>query len=180
MGGRLFDIKEADELISKRTIGPLDGFRSKMGRPFSAIIKLNNENKTEFDFGQSDSGTGANGDEDIDFSDKTPLGKCPACGEKIYEHGMSYLCEKSVGKEKKCKFRSGKVILQRTIQTEEMKKLLETGRTELLHRFISKKGRPFSAYLVSGKDGKVGFEFEPRKSKTTKKKTAKDSKPKSS
>jgi DNA topoisomerase-3 len=70
--------------------------------------------------------------------------------------------------------------LQRTIQTEEMKKLLETGRTDLLHRFISKKGRPFSAYLVSGKDGKVGFEFEPRKPKTTKKKTAKDSKPKSS
>jgi DNA topoisomerase-3 len=32
----------------------------------------------------------------------------------------------------------------------------------LLHKFISKKGRPFSAYLVLGKDGKVSFEFEPR------------------
>src|SRR5437870_6669780 len=29
-----------------------------------------------------------------------------------------------------------------------MKKLLETGRTDLLERFISRKGRPFKAFLV--------------------------------
>jgi len=43
-----------------------------------------------------------------------------------------------------------------------MKKLLTEGKTDLLHRFISKKGRPFSAFLVKGSDGKVGFEFAPR------------------
>ena len=33
----------------------------------------------------------------------------------------------------------------------------------LLQKFISKKtGRPFKAFLVLGKDGKIGFEFEPR------------------
>ena len=44
-----------------------------------------------------------------------------------------------------------------------MLKLLATGKTDLLPRFISKKGRPFKAYLVKGPDGRVSFEFEPRK-----------------
>jgi DNA topoisomerase-3 len=46
-----------------------------------------------------------------------------------------------------------------------MVKLLTTGRTDLLPKFISKKGRPFSAYLVVGEGGKVGFEFAPREPK---------------
>jgi DNA topoisomerase-3 len=53
-----------------------------------------------------------------------------------------------------------------------MKKLLETGKTDLLQRFISKKGRPFSAYLVRGADGKVGFEFEERKPRAGAKKAS--------
>ena len=52
-----------------------------------------------------------------------------------------------------------------------MQKLLTTGKTDLLHRFISKKGRPFSAFLVKGGDGKVSFEFAPREAKTAKPKT---------
>jgi DNA topoisomerase-3 len=75
---------------------------------------------------------------------------------------MAYVCEKSVGPQRSCDFRSGRVILQRPIEREQMHKLLSTGRTDLLHRFISKKGRPFSAFLVRGADGKVGFEFAPR------------------
>ena len=45
-----------------------------------------------------------------------------------------------------------------------MLKLLRNGKTDLLDKFISKKGRPFKAFLVV-KDGKVGFEFEPREPK---------------
>ena len=78
---------------------------------------------------------------------------------------MAYVCEKSLGPEKSCDFRSGRIILQRPIEREQMQKLLATGRTDLLHRFISKKGRPFSAFLVRGADGKVGFEFAPRAAK---------------
>ena len=44
-------------------------------------------------------------------------------------------------------------------------KLLATGKTDLLQKFISKKNRPFKAFLVKGKDGKVSFEFEERKAK---------------
>ena len=65
--------------------------------------------------------------------------------------------------ENACKFRSGKIILQREIPAEQMKKLLPEGRTDLLNRFISKKtGKPFNAFLSLGKRGKVGFEFPPR------------------
>ena len=63
---------------------------------------------------------------------------------------------------------SGKIILQRPIETEQMQKLLTTGKTDLLHRFISKKGRPFSAFLARGEEGKVTFEFAPREPKAAK------------
>ena len=78
---------------------------------------------------------------------------------------MAYICENSVNEPRTCDFRSGRVILQRPIEREEIQKLLATGRTDLLHRFISRKGRPFSAFLVRGADGKVGFEFAPRAGK---------------
>ena len=93
------------------------------------------------------------------------IGQCPVCKGKVYDTGMAYLCENATGPDKKCTFRSGKVILQRNMTKEETAKLLANGKTDLLHKFISKKGRPFSAYLVLGKDGKVSFEFEPTKPK---------------
>jgi DNA topoisomerase-3 len=67
-----------------------------------------------------------------------------------------------VGPARTCDFRTGKIILQRPIEPEQVTKLLDLGRTDLLHRFISKKGRPFSAFLVRQPDGRAGFEFAPR------------------
>src|SRR5258708_39534841 len=78
---------------------------------------------------------------------------------------MAYVCENSVNPERRCDFRFGRVILQRPVEPEEIRKLLATGRTDLLHRFISRKGRPFSAFLVRSAGGKVGFEFAPRAAK---------------
>jgi DNA topoisomerase-3 len=76
---------------------------------------------------------------------------------------MSYVCEKSVGPGRSCDFRSGKIILQQEIGRGEMQKLLQEGKTSLLKGFISSRTRrKFSAFLVRGADGKVGFEFEAR------------------
>jgi DNA topoisomerase-3 len=76
---------------------------------------------------------------------------------------MSYVCEKSLGPAKICDFRSGKIILQQEIARGQMQKLLATGKTDLLKGFVSSRTkRKFSAYLVRGADGKVGFEFEVR------------------
>ena len=171
LSGRQFEPKEIEELIEKRQIGPLQGFRSRLGKPFAAIIKLTPEFKLEFDFGQQQAeGEGAA----IDFSGQEAIGPCPKCGRNVYALGMAYSCEGALANPRSCDFRSGQIILQRPIELEQMKKLLVEGKTDLLHRFISKKGRPFSAYLVKGPDGKVGFEFAPRAAaKTPPKATAK-------
>ena len=157
MGGRQFELSEADELVANGRIGPLDGFRSKMGRAFSAELKLTGEHKVEFDFGNGDED-----EEEADFSGQEPVGTCPKCKCSVYEHGRAYVCEKNTGKVRECSFRTGKTILKRDIEKEQVAKLLKDGRTDLILNFISKKGRPFKAYLVLKPDGDVGFEFEPR------------------
>jgi DNA topoisomerase-3 len=155
---RLLDLPEAEQLIAEKQIGPLQGFRSKMGRPFAAVLKLTPEFKVDFDFGNgSQEGEG----EAVDFSEQEPLGKCPKCGSNVFELPMRYTCEKATGKEKSCDFSTGKIILQQAVDRAQVVKLLETGRTDLLPKFISRKGRPFKAFLVLEK-GKVGFEFEKR------------------
>ena len=174
VAGRQFEINEIETLLRDGKVGPLTGFRSKMGRLFNAEIRLNDDKQPEFDFGQPKEGEDEA--EAPDFSDQQSLGACPKCGAGVFEHGMSYVCEKSVGSGKSCDFRSGKIILQQPIEREQMLKLLTEGKTELLKGFVSARTRrKFSAFLVRGSDGKVGFEFEPRKPKaedTGKPKTA--------
>jgi DNA topoisomerase III len=162
LAGRQFEVEEMEALISSREIGPLSGFRSKMGRAFNAIVKLTDDYEMKFDFGNED----IQAQEEIDFSAQHPLGKCPQCGHFVYEHGLFYICEKATGAHPACSFKTGKIILNRPIEIEQIVKLLETGRTDLLTKFISKKGRPFSAYLVVGPEGKIGFEFEQKKAKS--------------
>lgn len=167
-GGRQFEIDEVQTLLQEKRIGPLSGFRSKAGRPFSAILKLvrdevTGNSKLEFDFGQEQNGSA---DETPDFSRQTPIGACPKCRARVFEHGVSYVCENALANPKTCDFRSGKVILQQEISREQMEKLLDAGRTDLLTGFKSSRtGRHFKAYLVKQKDGAIGFEFE-KKTKT--------------
>ena len=172
-GGRTFEIAEVEDLLKTRETPLLQGFRSKMGRPFAAILRIVEDAespakmKMEFDFGQS-----RDDEEAPDFSGKTALGKCPKCGGNVYEHGLSYYCENAVGAEKNCDFRSGQVILQQIIEPEQMTKLLTVGRTDLLTNFKSARtGRLFKAYLVwDKKAGKTVFEFEAKTPKAESKK----------
>ena len=164
---RQFEPEEIEELLTKRVVGPLQGFRSKMGRPFAAIVKLTPEFKAEFDFGQ-DKADADGPVAEVDFTGREALGPCPKCGGRVFENGMSYVCEKSTGPAKSCDFRTGKIILQLTIEPTQIRKLLADKKTDLLPKFMSKKGRPFSAFLVVQKDGKVGFEFAPREKKAGK------------
>jgi DNA topoisomerase-3 len=167
-GGRQFEIEEVEQLLTERTIGPLQGFRSKMGRPFAAILRIARDEdihnyKLEFDFGQDqEDGDG----EGVDFTGQTPLGPCPKCAGGVYEMGLAYVCEHQVAKPKTCDFRSGRIILQQEILPDQMAKLLNEGKTDLLPGFVSQRTRrPFKAFLVRGKDGKISFEFEERKAK---------------
>ena len=181
-GGRAFEYDEAEAFIANKEIGPLQGFRSKMGRPFAAIIKLvpipeddkdypNAGYKLEFDFGNSQEDSL----EEVDFTGQTSLGACPKCSGAVYEHGMKYLCELSVGPNKSCDFSTGKVVLQQEISREQVSKLLSEGKTDLLTNFKSSRtGRGFKAYLARQADGKIGFEFEaPAKKRAASKAPAK-------
>lgn len=162
-GSRQLEVEEAETLITDKIIGPLQGFRSRLGRPFAAILKLTDEHKLEFDFGQNDEDENS---EPVDFSGQESLGPCPKCQASVYEHGMNYICEKATGPNKTCDFKTGKVILQQEIEPAQVRKLLSEGRTDLLTGFVSSRTRrKFKAFLKRGDDGKVGFEFEARKPK---------------
>ena len=160
---RMFEPEEVEKIITDKIIGPLQGFRSKQGFPFAAVLKMTAEHKVEFDFGNG--GRDGAGAAPLDFTGQESLGKCPACGANVYDGGMNYVCEKQAGAEQTCKFRTGKIILQQEISPEQVRKLLAEGKTDLLKGFVSNKtNRKFEAYLIV-KDGKTGFEFKPREKK---------------
>ncbi len=158
LGGRMLSEDEVVSLLKGETIGPFSDFRSKKGKPFTASVRLAN-NKIEFMFAES------NADLDIDnIKDGTSLGVSPTDGTRVFATPMAYMSESALdGEEKGLKI--SRIILSREITEENIVQLLTKGRTELIEGFISKKKRPFDAFLVLAKNGKVSFEFPPRKSK---------------
>ena len=169
--GRTFETAEVERFLSDRKIGPLEGFRSKAGWPFTAemILKFDDETKNyklEFDFGDDKN---AESGEIVDFGDQQSLGACPKCAGAVYELGKNYVCAKSVPTLAQpmpnCDFKTGQVILQQPIEREQMVKLLTTGKTDLLDKFVSMRTRrAFKAHLAwDPAAGKVNFEFAPSK-----------------
>ena len=174
VSSRELEPEEVRTLVETGGVGPLKGFKSKMGRPFEAKLALSEgtEWKTTFDFGDG----GVRNNEPFNKEAATLIvEKCPVCEKGgIYDAGNAFACEHGLGPEKKCAFRMGKMILQREISPDDVRKIAADGKTNLLTKFISKKGRPFNAFLtLDKKSGKVGFEFEERKPKAPKKTAAK-------
>ena len=164
MAGRLFERAEMEQLLTEKRVGPLEGFRSKMGRKFNAIVKLDDEFKQAFDFGDN----GAESEQKIDKDKHEALGLCPICQNgQVYVLERAYTCENAIATPKTCSFRVSKHILHREIPKEQVQKLIATGKTDLLPKFISKKGRPFSAHLKL-ENGKVGFQFAEKKPRVKK------------
>ncbi|MBP9685815.1 MAG: DNA topoisomerase III [Rhodoferax sp.] len=170
--GRTFELAEVEQFLRERRIGPLEGFRSKAGWPFTAemLIKFDEETqnfKLEFDFG--DDRKGEESGELVDFNGQIALGACPKCGAQVFEHGKNYVCEKSLPTlaqaAPSCDFKSGQIILQQPIAREQMQKLLATGKTDMLEKFVSMRTRrPFKAMLAwDAAASKVNFEFAPSK-----------------
>jgi len=156
VASRQLSPEEIASLVTDRKVGPLTGFRSKTGKPFSATLVLNKENRTEFQF----EGNG-NGDRvEVDPRQHAVVGKCQVCdGGQVYDTGTAYICENVAAGT--CTFKVSKTILQREIPPDQMRKMLLEGKSDLLRRFISKKGRPFDASLTLLK-GKIGWEFTQR------------------
>ncbi|HPA20560.1 MAG TPA: DNA topoisomerase III [Verrucomicrobiae bacterium] len=166
IAGRRLEREEAVQLIEQRKVGPLDGFRSKAGRTFSAGLRLTDEWKVELDL----DGLGGQAP---DFSGQESVGRCPVCGGGVYETPMAFICERAVGAPPeggtKCSVRISKKILGRDIPREQAVKLLSEGKTDVLEKFWSRRTRrPFSAWLMVSPEGKIGFGFPPRERRAAK------------
>ncbi len=162
MSGRELEREEVITLLMEKRVGPLEGFRSKLGRGFNAVVMLDTEEwKQKFDFPDKD---GADG-KPLDLTNAQELGD--TAHGKVWETDAAFLCVKDGVKP----IRMGKLICQRTIPAEQAMKFFRDGKTDLLPRFISKKGRPFAAYLKL-EEGKAIFEFAPREKKVPAKKAA--------
>jgi DNA topoisomerase-3 len=166
--GRSFELHEVETFLRDKKVGPLEGFRSKAGWPFTAELKLVHDDelnnwKLEFDFGDDAKADGADA-EAIDFSGQPSFGACPKCKGHVYEHGSNYACEHAVSAPVTCDFKTGKIILTQPVSHEQVTKLLAIGKTDLLDGFVSNRTkRKFKAMLVwDEKEGKVGFEVAPR------------------
>ena len=166
--GRSFELPEVETFLREHKVGPLEGFRSKAGWPFTAELKLVRDDeinnwKLEFDFGDDAKADGAEA-EAIDFSGQPSYGSCPKCKGHVYEHGSNYACEHAVSAPVTCDFKTGKIILTQPVSHEQVTKLLATGKTDLLDGFVSNRTkRKFKAMLMwDEQEGKVGFEFAPR------------------
>ncbi|MCC7518494.1 MAG: DNA topoisomerase III [Verrucomicrobiae bacterium] len=156
-------VAEVEQLLRERKIGPLDGFRSKMGKPFQAMLVVTPEFKVSLAWDGNSGGNGNSGALEL-VSDKV-FGSCPICGASVRETAMAWCCEKRAKEPAECEFRISKKIKGKDIPPEQLEKLLREGKTDLLEGFLSTKHRPFKAYLTMAKGGKLGWEFAPRPAK---------------
>lgn len=153
IAGRIMAPEDVEELLQKKITPLLKGFRSKMGRPFEAQLIME-DSKVSFHF------EGSENSNELQWQNDEVLGKCPKCASNVREALRTFACEKSSGSEKTCDFRISKTILKREIEVSQVHKILTNNKTDLLDKFISKKGRPFKAFLIMDKTGKIGFEFD--------------------
>jgi len=164
LGGRMMTEDEIVAIIKGETIGPFSNFRSKKGKPFTASLRLTKD-KIEFIFADS------NSDLDINaIKNSPPLGFSPKDRTKVFETPASFMSESALDGDEKKGLRISKIILSRQLSKENIQQLLEDGKTALIEGFISKKRRPFDAYLLLDDKGRISFEFPPRKSKKNQKK----------
>lgn len=166
IGGRKMEESEVRELVEKSVIGPLDGFVSAKTRAsFAATLKLVKDEKTgkwksEYDFGDK-----------VDLGSVEPFWTDPATGAELCEVGSSYVLRERENGEWKQVFRVPRLMCKKEVSREQAVQLVEKGKTDLIKGFISKKGRPFDAFLLRD-DAKIRWEFPPRA-----RKTGKDGKP---
>jgi DNA topoisomerase-3 len=79
---------------------------------------------------------------------------CPKCGSPLEIAPWGYVCH-----QESCGFKVGHTIAGRMLSHEEMKKLLSSGKSDLISGFKSKKGSTFSATLVMNEEGNIAFDF---------------------
>ena len=172
MASRQFEPEEVRELLTKERVGPLQGFRSKMGRPFEAAVKLGEDKSRNLICVM----------EMAHRKGSTPpgmesIGMCPVCKEgRVYELDNATLhCERAATTPRKCTFRLSKNDFAARHSERTSAKIDVDGEDRPPSEIYLERGRPFSAHLKLD-DGKVGFEFAEKSPRTAKPRARKSAK----
>tara|TARA_B100000900_G_scaffold58332_1_gene43852 strand:+ start:29586 stop:32333 length:2748 start_codon:yes stop_codon:yes gene_type:complete len=146
--GRWFDRSTAKRLLEEREIEELHGFFGRNGEGYTNSVTLSDEGKVE----------SKNGGESKSSSEDEKLCICPVCNRgSIRINSTMYACD-----DEDCTFRGlSHDMCKRPISKEEAKDIFTDGKSKLLDDFVSRKGRPFKAFLVLD-NNRVKFEFPPR------------------
>ncbi len=154
--GRWFDRSTAKRLLEEREIEELHGFFGRNGEGYTNSVTLSDEGKVE----------SKNGGESKSSSGDEKLCICPVCNRgSIRINSTMYACD-----DEDCTFRGlSHDMCKRPISKEEAKDIFTDGKSKLLDDFISRKGRPFKAFLVLD-NNRVKFEFPPREASSDAKK----------
>lgn len=165
LGGRVMREEEIVSLLKGETIGPFDDFRSKKGKLFTASLSMKN-GKVEFIFPDAEEEINTDS-----IRQSEPLGLSPVDQTPVFDTPAAYMSESALNGNQEMGLRISKVILGRRIDRDAVVQLLEKGKTGLISGFVSKKRKPFDAYLTLDAKGKLSFEFPPRRKNERRKKS---------
>lgn len=172
--GRYIDRQTVSSLLNQGETAELDGFKSQSGQIYKAKLAIEDGKIVRIPVaGSEEDDPSVQGFE----INSTPLGKCPikSCPDncQIIETAREFVCEtKKKGYDAGEKYPKGfsfpRVLCKREIERDMVIAFVEKGETPFIEKFISKKGRPFSAKLVMTPTGGFTFAFPeraPRKKK---------------
>ncbi len=154
------------DLIIKRELPIMEGFRSRFGKPFKAGLRLEEGPrswKAEFYFEDEKSPAQAAAE-----GEQESLGMLPIKGQgemEVMENSKAWtVAEFQREGTKRQGLSLSRMILGKQLERPTMEKIFAEGKSELITGFVSQRTkRPFDAFLVlDAKKGQVGFEFPPR------------------
>jgi DNA topoisomerase-3 len=158
MTGRKLEESEVRQLVNAGEIGPLDGFVSpRTGNRFPAKLRIvdnlkkEGQRRVELDFGNK-----------FELAELSPFWTDPKTGAELCEAPTSYVLREREGDAWKQTFSVGRLMCQKAIPREAAIQMVTQGKSDLIQGFISKKGRPFDAFLLRA-GPKITWEFPPRK-----------------
>jgi len=164
IASRTLNESEAKELLEQKQVGPLDNFRNKFGAEFSAMLVLDKDLKVGFQFQKTEVLERAAAALEDSANAICP---CPVCAKAgrhsmIYETDEAYICETVIRGENMCKPKGklSREMCKFPIPREQAVKFFTQGKTDLIDKWISKRGRPFSACLVCNTEGKMVLAWE--------------------
>jgi DNA topoisomerase III len=165
LGGRVMREEEIVSLLKGETIGPFDDFRSKKGKLFTASLSMKN-GKVEFIFSRC-----RRGDQHRQHTAIQAAWPVSGRSNPGFDTPAAYMSESALNGNQEMGLRISKVILGCRIDRDAVVQLLEKGKTGLISGFVSKKRKPFDAYLTLDAKGKLSFEFPPRRKNERRKKS---------